>query len=105
MPRNPFINAGALVVVDKLLTLTGDACAAVRELVRDQSASPRSTSDPDVGRREARNGHRNAALAHLLAGFGNLDNDVEVVLAHYFRHVRPADELRGPGARGRLPRP
>jgi glutaminase len=28
IPRNPFINAGALVVTDRLLTLTGDACAA-----------------------------------------------------------------------------
>jgi glutaminase len=85
VPRNPFINAGALVVVDKLLTLTGDACAGVRELVRDQSGSPHIDADPEVERSEASTGHRNAALAHLLAGFGNLDNDVERVLAHYFR--------------------
>ena len=29
IPRNPFINAGALVVTDRLLTLTGDASGAV----------------------------------------------------------------------------
>jgi glutaminase len=85
VPRNPFINAGALVAVDQLLTLTGDACAAVRELVRDQSGNPHIDVDPEVERSEAANGHRNAALAHLLAGFGNLDNDVDQVLAHYFR--------------------
>ena len=85
VPRNPFINAGALVVVDQLLTLTGDACAAVRELVRDQSGNPHIDADPEVERSEAANGHRNAALAHLLAGFANLDNDVEQVLSHYFR--------------------
>jgi glutaminase len=85
VPRNPFINAGALVVVDQLLTLSGDACAAMRELVRDQSGNAHIDIDPEVERAEAANGHRNAALAHLLAGFGNLDNDVEEVLSHYFR--------------------
>jgi glutaminase len=85
IPRNPFINAGALVIVDRLLTSTGDACRAVRELVRDQSGTRDIDVDPAVARSEAANGHRNAALAHLLAGFDNLENDVEDVLGHYFR--------------------
>lgn len=85
VPRNPFINAGALVVIDHLLSLTGDAFAAVCELVRDGSANPDVAPDSAVALAEAENGHRNAALAHLLASFGNLDNEVEVVLDHYFR--------------------
>jgi glutaminase len=85
IPRNPFVNAGALVVVDELLSLTGDACGAICELVRDQSASHDIDFDPAVAASEAESGHRNAALAHLIASFGNLHNDVELVLYHYFR--------------------
>jgi glutaminase len=85
VPRNPFVNAGALVVVDELLSLTGDACGAVCELVRDQSVSHDIDFDPAVAASEAESGHRNAALAHLIASFGNLRNDVELVLDHYFR--------------------
>jgi glutaminase len=85
VPRNPFVNAGALVVTDHLLSLTGDACAAVLQLVREQSGRPGVSSDPAVAASEAAHSHRNAALAHLLASFGNLRNDVELVLDHYVR--------------------
>jgi len=85
VPRNPFINAGALVVTDHLLSLTADACGAVHELVRDQNARADIWINSAVARSEAEHGHRNAALAHLLAAFGNLDNDVDLVLDHYFR--------------------
>src|SRR5580704_3978248 len=40
IPRNPFINAGALVVTDRLLSLTGDACGAVERFLRAESATP-----------------------------------------------------------------
>jgi glutaminase len=85
VPRNPFINAGALVVIDELLSLTGDACGAVRELARDQGENQAIDVDPAVAADQAANGERNAALAHLLASFGNLRNEVDVVLDHYFR--------------------
>lgn len=85
VPRNPFINAGALVVTDELLSLTGDACGAVCELARGQGESRRIDVDPAVAAAQAANGDRNAALAHLLASFGNLRNEVDVVLDHYFQ--------------------
>jgi glutaminase len=85
VPRNPFINAGALVVTDELLSLTGDACGAVIELLRDQGQNQAIEVDPVVAAAQAANGERNAALAHLLASFGNLKGDVDVVLDHYFR--------------------
>ena len=37
IPRNPFMNAGALVVVDRLLSLTGDSYGAVLQFVREES--------------------------------------------------------------------
>ncbi|MFF3946138.1 glutaminase [Streptomyces sp. NPDC001902] len=86
IPRNPFINAGALVVTDALLTLTGDASGAVRELLRAESGNPALTTAPAVAASEAAHGHRNAALAHFLAHFGNLHNPVDTVLEHYYAH-------------------
>jgi glutaminase len=85
VPRNPFINAGALVVTDHLLSVTSDACGAVCELVRDQSGNPGIRPDPAVAAWEVEHGHRNAALAHLIASYGKLRNDVGLVLDHYFR--------------------
>ena len=86
IPRNPFINAGALVVTDRLLTLTGDACGAVERFLREESASPEIGTDQVVASSEADDSHRNAGLAHLLASYGNLENPVATVLDHYVRH-------------------
>lgn len=84
IPRNPFINAGALVVTDRLLTLTGDAAGSVRGLVRRESGSADVDVDAVVAASESGHGHRNASMAHLLASYGNLENPVEDVLANYF---------------------
>jgi glutaminase len=83
IPRNPFVNAGALVVVDRLLTLTGDASSAVLQFLRDEVDNPAVHADADVAKSEAENRHRNSALAHLLASYGNLVNPVDTVLHHY----------------------
>lgn len=84
VPRNPFVNAGALVVTDRLTSLTGNAPKALCELVRDESGNPDVHLDADVADSEAEHGHRNASLAHLLASFGVLENPVPTVLDAYF---------------------
>ncbi|WP_405011306.1 glutaminase [Kitasatospora sp. NBC_01539] len=86
IPRNPFINAGALVVTDRLLELTGDAVGAVREFLRRESGNDAVVTDDAVAASEARHGHRNAAMAHFMASYGNLRNPVDSVLAHYYAH-------------------
>ena len=86
IPRNPFINAGALVVTDRLLSATGDAAGAVREFLRTESGNPKLDTDRVVARSEAEQGHRNAALAHFIASYGNLENPVDWVLDHYYAH-------------------
>ena len=77
IPRNPFINAGALVVTDRLLSATGDAAGAVREFLRTESGNPKLDTDRVVARSEAEQGHRNAALAYFIASYGNLQNPVD----------------------------
>ncbi|CAL9458325.1 Thermolabile glutaminase [Actinosynnema sp. ALI-1.44] len=100
IPRNPFINAGALVVTDRLLTLTGDARGAVLELLRAESGNPAIDFDADVARSEAARGDRNAALAHFMAGYGNLENPVADVLEHYFWQCSIAMSCRDLAAAG-----
>ncbi|MBZ4321632.1 glutaminase [Streptomyces huiliensis] len=84
IPRNPFINAGALVVTDRLQTLTGDASATMLEFLRAESGNPDVSFDAAVAKSESEHGDRNAALAHFMASYGNLDNPVPTVLEHYF---------------------
>jgi glutaminase len=85
IPRNPFINAGALILIDRLLSLTGDSLGTLREFLRAESGNITVDIDVDVAVSEASHGHRNAALAHFMASCGNLENPVERVLDHYFR--------------------
>jgi glutaminase len=86
IPRNPCINAGAIVVTDRLLSLTGDAAGTVRGFLRAESGNRELATNRDIAMSEAENGHRNAALAHFLASHGNLENDVDIVLAQYYEH-------------------
>ena len=86
IPRNPFLNSGAIVVTDRLLTLTGDAGRTVRDFLRAESGNPLLDTDPAVAASEAAHGHRNAALAHFIASYGNLENPVEEVLSNYYAH-------------------
>ncbi|QWC84651.1 glutaminase [Nocardioidaceae bacterium] len=84
-PRNPFINAGALAVTDRLQTLTGDAAGAVRDLARAETGAADIDIDADVAASEIAHSHRNAAMAHLLASYGNLENAVDEVVEAYSR--------------------
>ncbi|MFD7662244.1 glutaminase [Streptomyces sp. NPDC059788] len=84
VPRNPFINAGALVITDRLQTLTGDASTTMLHFLREESGNPDLAFDQAVADSEADHGDRNAALAHFMASFGNLENPVPSVIEHYF---------------------
>jgi glutaminase len=86
IPRNPFINAGALVVVDRMLSHTADAVLALVDFLRAESGAVDVEVDLEVARSEAAHGHRNAALAHFMASYKNLENPVDAVLDHYTRH-------------------
>ncbi len=88
IPRNPLINAGAIVVTDHLVD-NGDADATIAELLRvlrDHAEDPDISVDEEVAASESATGARNRSLAYFMASFGNLDNEVEAVLSAYFRH-------------------
>lgn len=86
IPRNPFINAGALVVTDLVLSHMGDAHGVLLDFVRRLSGCDDVDYDPAVVASEAALGYRNAAMAHFLKSFDNLDNHPDAVLDAYFHH-------------------
>lgn len=86
IPRNPFINAGAIAISDVLLD-AGPAAAAkdrilgfIKELTDDSSVF----IDLEVASSERETGFRNAALANFMKAFGNLERPVDRVLEVYF---------------------
>ncbi len=86
IPRNPFINAGAIVVTDMVLAghapreAIGEYLRFMRYLADDETLS----IDEKVAQSEQRTGYRNFALANFMRGFGNLDHPVEHTLGVYF---------------------
>jgi len=86
IPRNPFINAGALVVTDLLIAREPDAKRAILDFVRSLADDPSIDFNYAVAQSELASAHRNRALAHLMRGFGNLQADVETVLDVYCHH-------------------
>ncbi|MBC7437024.1 MAG: glutaminase [Bdellovibrionales bacterium] len=81
-PRNPFINAGAIAVADRLVT-QGNAKADILALVSSLCGEAVQI-DAEVAQSEADTGFRNAALANFMKSFASLDNDVATVLDVYF---------------------
>lgn len=93
IPRNPFINAGAIVVCDSLLSHFSDNEKTLNDIlmfIREASDDESITIDKAVSESEMEYGFRNLALANLMKGFGNIDNDVESVLKTYFQHCSVA---------------
>lgn len=82
IPRNPFINAGAIAVADRLVS-QGDAKAELLALL-GRLCGETVPIDAEVARSEADTGFRNTALANFMKGFGTLDNDIATVLDVYF---------------------
>lgn len=83
VPRNPFINAGAIAVADRLVSHFADPKAEILALMSGLCGETVGF-DEEVARSEAETGFRNVALANFMKSFGKLDNDVDTVLDVYF---------------------
>lgn len=84
MPRNPFVNAGALVIADILLTHLHEPEESLLRFVRTVSGNAALVSDASMAASEAGAGFMNAALANVLKHHGNLRNSIERVLRLYY---------------------
>jgi glutaminase len=84
VPRNPFVNAGALAITDILL----DTVKAPELLVRDfigMLSGSRLEIDEAVAQSEIDTAHKNRAIANLMRGAGTITHEVEGVIAAYCR--------------------
>ena len=89
IPRNPFINAGAIVITDTLISHYGDdykAFEATIGFIRNIADDSSITFDPEVSASEMEHGFRNLALANLMKSFKNLKNDPKIAVNTYFKH-------------------
>lgn len=85
IPRNPFINAGAVVVADVLLTELDDAENEFINFVRALCGDDSIDYNMEVATSEREHGYLNAAIANLLKYHGTIKNDIETVLMFYFK--------------------
>lgn len=83
-PRNPFINSGAIVIADILVSCLTNPKEDFLNFVRLISGSPNINFNLKVAQSEKDTRFRNAALANFLKSFGNIENEVETVLDFYF---------------------
>lgn len=83
VPRNPFINAGALVVLDCVMAHTRDPKRTIRDYARVLSQNFAVDFDLRIARSERKTGFRNAALANLLKSHGTIYGNVARLLDVY----------------------
>ncbi len=85
IPRNPLINAGALVTADILLDhLPGDPEQFYIDFLRTLCGSPDIDYNTEVAASEQSCGYMNAAIANLLKHYGNIHGDLDRVMRLYF---------------------
>ncbi len=85
IPRNPFINAGALVITDMLTTRFAHLDIALLGALRRLSDSPELNWDMQTAKSERETAHRNMALAYFMKSYSNFVNEPELVLDNYCR--------------------
>lgn len=84
IPRNPLINPGAIVIADILVSKLENPKEDFLTYVRDIAGDNTIDYDETVALSEKKTGFRNFAAANLLKSYGNLNNEVDVVLDFYF---------------------
>jgi glutaminase len=103
IPRNPFINAGAIVICDVLLAghepraAIGETLRFIRFLAGDEHIA----IDPVIASAERDTGFKNIALANFMKGYGNLAHRPELALGVYFHHCAIAMSCRQLALAGR----
>jgi glutaminase len=82
IPRNPMINAGALVVDDILLDLCDDPATTLLNMLGELAAEEIGI-DETVMEQEGRSGHRNRSITYLMSSFENVHHPIEDIVDVY----------------------
>jgi glutaminase len=96
VPRNPFINAGAIAVTDVILSghQPREAIGEILRFMQFLSGDSSIVIDETVAASEKRTGFRNTALANYMKSFGVISNPVDFTLGVYFHHCAIAMSCR-----------
>jgi glutaminase len=103
-PRNPFINPGAIVVTDTILSghQPREALGEILRFMRFVADDSSITIDEAVAASEQRTGFRNIALANYMKSFGVVQNPVDLTLGVYFHQCAIAMSCRQLAMAGRF---
>lgn len=103
VPRNPFINAGAIAVTDVIVAShqPREALGEILRFMRFVADDPSIFIDENVAASEKRTGFRNTALANYMKSFGVIDSTVDFTLGVYFHHCALAMSCRQLAMAGR----
>ncbi len=85
IPRNPFINAGAIAISDIIATHSSIPIKRIEDFIASLSGNKNNRVDPNVAAGEKATGFLNTAIANLLKAMGNLHGDVDNTLDCYFK--------------------
>ncbi len=96
VPRNPFINAGAIAVTDVIVAShqPREAIGEILRFLQSLAADRRIVIDKTVADSEKRTGFRNTALANYMKSFGVIERPVEFTLGVYFHQCAIAMSCR-----------
>lgn len=84
IPRNPFINAGAIVVCDILASELASPKENILSFIHRITGVDNIDYNSKVALSEKKTGYRNYALVNLMKSFGNIRNDIDRVMDIYF---------------------
>lgn len=84
VPRNPFINAGAIVISDILISHLDNPKEDLLGFIRSLSANKEINYSPKIAASEKSAGYRNVALCNFIKSFGNIKNEPNEVLDFYY---------------------
>jgi len=84
IPRNPFINAGAIVICDILASELASPKENILSFIRRITGIHTIDYNSQVALSEKKTGYRNYALVNLMKSFGNIKNDIDKVMEIYF---------------------
>ena len=84
IPRNPLINAGAIVICDILISNLKNPKKEFLDFVRELSGNSTLNFSSKITESEKTTGFKNVALVNFMKSFNNIKNDIDIVIDFYF---------------------
>ena len=84
VPRNPFLNAGALIISDILLSNLKNPKEDFLNFVNSLSSNKNLNYSKRIAQSEKKVGYRNVALCNFIKSFNRIDNEPSDVLDFYY---------------------